>query len=62
MVGLYGLRYPQESLENTINTIGYTVRGTPNCPLNQNCTMVGWSYTGDEILLISLGIRSAHRN
>ena len=22
-----------ESLENTIDTMGYTVRGTPNCPL-----------------------------
>ena len=30
----------QESLENTINTVGicgYTVRGTPNCPLKFLC-------------------------
>ena len=32
--GYLWVSYPQESLENTINTmVGYTVRGTPNCPL-----------------------------
>ena len=34
---------PQESLENTINTMGYTVRGTPNCPLI-NCNLVKYLY------------------
>ena len=29
---LYSGSSPQESLENSINTMG-TVRGTPNCPL-----------------------------
>ena len=29
---------PQESLENTINTNGYTVRGTPNC----HCPLSFW--------------------
>ena len=35
---------PQESLENTTNTKyhGYTVRGTPNCPLIVTFQHTGW--------------------
>ena len=29
--------YPQESLYKPYKYHGYTVRGTPNCPLNQAC-------------------------
>ena len=45
-MGIYGFFDPQESLENTINTMGTLlgVHGTPNCPLSLSVLSVyTWS-------------------
>ena len=51
--------YPQESLYKPYKYHGYTVRGTPNCPLMIGCFSKGWAFHCNPVMK-SMGCRIAN--